>query len=150
MYIWIRSLKVPILWKADIHILTEMEMCQRWWWSMAISLRCVYIQTEKVSLRLTGVLKRLCVCLLVEGIVSLSQLSHQGAALNGHRIKATSFRNWVNTHQHESGHTTLFSGVKHPSFLWILVLFIFEEDRRGRKHSAHNCQVFRHTPSIKE
>lgn len=123
--VWIRSRNELILWKADIEV-----------WPISISVRMVmvnghpstpltqvYMQTEKVSLILTGVLKRFCVCRLVEGIVSLSQLSHQGAVLNGHRIKATSLRNRVNTHLHEFGHTTLFSS-KHTLFfpLWILEL----------------------------
>lgn len=84
-------------------------------WPPPTPLTPVYMQTEKVSLILTGVLKRFCVCRLVEGIVSLSQLSHQGAVLNGHRIKATSLRKQVNTHLHEFGHTTLFSS-KHTHF----------------------------------
>lgn len=42
------------------------------------------------------------VCLLLEGIVSLSRLSDQVAALNGHRIKATSLgkRVYIHTHTH--------------------------------------------------
>ena len=60
---------------------------------------------EVLSLGPSGVLKGLSVCLLLEGIVSLSLLSHQVAALNGHRIKATSLGKRVHTHIYRGAET---------------------------------------------
>lgn len=64
-----------------------------------------HADTEGLSLCPSGVLKGLSVRLLLEGIVSLSQLSHQVAAVNGHRIKATSLGKRVNAHIYRSAET---------------------------------------------
>lgn len=68
--------------------------------SMAISPPAVHMQTQRVSLSLSLRCAEGALCLLQQGIVSLSQLSDQVATVNGHGIKATSLKKRVYPHMH--------------------------------------------------
>lgn len=80
--------------------------------SMTISLPSCDMPTERVSFLTRPMLLKgsLSVCCWV-GIVSLSQLSYQVAALKGHRIKATSLQKITKTHIYrilKTQHTCLY------------------------------------------